>query len=335
MIAKPSSDIDLDALKAWIGRRELATDRVDQQRVQQLAASLDLDHHHFQPGTVLPPLWHWLFATPISAIHQAGPDGHTARGGFLPPVPLPRRMWAGSRLHWHQDFKLADTISRESRVSAIETKSGRSGELVFVTVSHQWRRFDELVLDEEHDIVYRDIPNIEAPGAHPAYQAEVWPMNLQQAAALATEQASAEARCAMQADELLLFRYSALTFNSHKIHYDRRHCISVEKYPGLIVHGPLMACMMGTLAWYQASCRRPRHFAFRALSPVFDGELINIIARPCQPIGPDSLLYRQASVQTQSDEASDNASQGTKLTITDCLIEKTDGTLAMQAQMAW
>ena len=130
MVDKPQSLLELDALKAWIGRRELAIDRVDQQRVQQLAASLDLDHHDFQQGSVLPPLWHWIFATPISAMHQAGPDGHAARGGFLPPVPLPRRMWAGSRLHWHQDFKLADTISRESTVSAIETKSGRSGELV-------------------------------------------------------------------------------------------------------------------------------------------------------------------------------------------------------------
>ncbi|NBO04447.1 MAG: acyl-CoA dehydrogenase [Betaproteobacteria bacterium] len=335
MVDKPQSLLDLDALKAWIGRRELAIDRVDQQRVQQLAASLDLDHHDFQQGSVLPPLWHWIFATPISAMHQAGPDGHAARGGFLPPVPLPRRMWAGSRLHWHQDFKLADTISRESTVSAIETKSGRSGELVFVTVSHQWRREDELVLDEEHDIVYRDIPKIEAPQVNPAYQAKVWPVNLQQAAALASDKASEEISCAMQADEVLLFRYSALTFNSHKIHYDRRHCIAVEKYPGLIVHGPLMACMMGTLAWYQASCQRPRHFAFRALSPVFDGELIKVIARPCKAIGPDSLLHRQTTSQMQLSEGSGEAASEISLTVTDCLIEKADGTLAMQAQMAW
>ena len=330
------NDIDLVSLNAWIGRNEFAQDRVDQQRVQQLAASLDLDHKIFQQASVLPPLWHWIFATPISAMHQAGPDGHTARGGFLPPVPLPRRMWAGSRLQWHEDFTIGDPISRQSTVRSIESKSGRSGQLVFVTVKHQWKRGDQLVIDEEHDIVYRDIPKIESPQPKPAYQANVWPMNLLQATELAASKGSEEVRCTMQADEVLLFRYSALTFNSHKIHYDRRHCIEVEKYPGLIVHGPLMACLMGTLAWFQAGSKRPAFFAFRALSPVFDGDLIEVIAKPSRSLSKESLLFSQLS-----NRGYDLAMQNNKggfaqaIHITDCAIEKTDGSLAMQAQMAW
>jgi hydroxyacyl-ACP dehydratase HTD2-like protein with hotdog domain len=120
-------------------------------------------------------------------------------------------------------------------------------------------------------------------------------MNLLQATELAARKGSEEVRCTMQADEVLLFRYSALTFNSHKIHYDRRHCIEVEKYPGLIVHGPLMACLMGTLAWFQAGSKRPAFFAFRALSPVFDGDLIEVIAKPSRSLSKESLLFSQLS----------------------------------------
>ena len=269
-------------------------------------------------------------------MHQAGPDGHTARGGFLPPVPLPRRMWAGSRLQWHEDFKIGDPISRQSTVRSIESKSGRSGQLVFVTVKHQWKRDDQLVIDEEHDIVYRDIPQIESPQPKAAYKANVWSMNLLQATELAASKGSEEVRCTMQADEVLLFRYSALTFNSHKIHYDRRHCVEVEKYPGLIVHGPLMACLMGTLAWFQAATKRPGYFAFRALSPVFDGDPVEVVAKHSRSLTKESLLFSQLSSRGYDlGMQGNNGNLEQAFQVTDCAIEKADGSLAMQAQMAW
>jgi len=314
----------LEAFKAWLGRSEITTDRVDLQRVQQLAASLDLDHQRFASGSVLPPLWHWIFATPVSSLHQAGPDGHTARGGFLPPIDLPRRMWAGSRLQWHSDVQVDEPIRRHSTVTAIEPKTGRSGSLVFVTVRHSWHCQDRLVIDEEQDIVYRDIPQIESPQANRRQAARVWRENLEGAARLASRNGMSEARCRLQADEVLLFRYSALTFNSHKIHYDRRHCVEVEKYPGLIVHGPLMACLMAGLAWFQSGCERPKYFAFRAVSPVFDGEPVDIVSRQHAFSASEDLLGSMPAVRAESINR-----------ISDCSIQKEDGSSAMLAQMAW
>ncbi|NCV32707.1 MAG: acyl-CoA dehydrogenase [Betaproteobacteria bacterium] len=332
----PSLPVDLQALRAWLGRTEVASDCVEVQRVQQLAASFDLDHHRFVANNVLPPLWHWCFATPISAMHQAGPDGHSARGGFLPPVPLPRRMWAGSRLHWHDDFRIGDPINRESRVVSVESKTGRSGSLVFVTVGHQWKRDTRLVLSEEHDIVYRDIPQIDTPIPLGPYRAPVWPMTLQQACAEAQKRGSKEVRCTMQPDEVLLFRYSALSFNSHKIHYDRRHCLEIEKYPGLIVHGPLMACLMGTLAWYQSNCQRPTYFAFRALSPVYDGEVIEILSLQSDVMPEDSLLANMLQTQRlPSGLRAEFAGTPDVGLVAECAIQKADGSKAMTAQMAW
>ena len=315
---------DLESIQTWLGSEEIAKDRVDLQRVRQLAASLDLEHQRYHSGSILPPLWHWMFATPISALHQAGRDGHTARGGFLPPVPLPRRMWAGSRIAWHGDIYVNEPISRHSTVASIQSKTGRSGSLVFVTVKHLWQSEERLVIEEEHDIVYRDIPQIDSPKPREAVAAKVWPQNLEQAVERATELGQPEVRCRMQADEVLLFRYSALTFNSHKIHYDRRHCIEVEKYPGLIVHGPLMACLMGTLAWMQSGHQRPKYFAFRALSPVFDGEPVDIISRQ-QSEGPAEELLGSMPA----------AKEATGGLIADCAIQKEDSSNAMIAQMAW
>jgi 3-methylfumaryl-CoA hydratase len=261
-----NAPLELDHLRRWIGRSETLEDRCDAARVRQLAASLDLDPAPFTDGAELPPLWHWIFAAPVSPLGEAGPDGHPARGGFLPPVPLPRRMWAGSQLEWLRAPRLGEPLRRESIVESVEMKQGRSGTLVFVKVLHEWTGNGAPLVREGQDIVYRDAPPAAHASPNPPAEAPVWREPL----------APGAARCALVPNEVLLFRYSALTFNSHRIHYDRRYCLEVEGYPGLVVHGPLMATVMATLAWLQAGRRMPRAFSFRALAPVFDGDAISV-----------------------------------------------------------
>ncbi len=232
--------------------------------MRQLAASLDLDPASFTDGAELPPLWHWIFTTPLSLLREAGPDGHPARGGFLPPVPLPRRMWAGSQLEWLRAPRLGETLRRDSKVESVDLKQGKSGTLVFVKVRHEWRSGAALLMREGQDIVYRDAPPAARAEPSPPAEPPVWREPL----------GANPARCALVPNDVLLFRYSALTFNSHRIHYDRRYCLEVEGYPGLVVHGPLLATVMATLAWLQAERRTPRSFEFRAQAPVFDGEAI-------------------------------------------------------------
>jgi 3-methylfumaryl-CoA hydratase len=257
---------DIDHLRGWIGRSETLEDRCDAARVRQLAASLDLDPAPFTDGAELPPLWHWIFTTPLSPLREAGPDGHPARGGFLPPVPLPRRMWAGSQLEWMRAPRLGEPLRRDSKVESVDMKQGRSGTLVFVKVRHEWKSGAELLMREGQDIVYRDAPPASRAKPNAPAEGPVWREPL----------GASPSRCVLVPNDVLLFRYSALTFNSHRIHYDRRYCLEVEGYPGLVVHGPLMATVMATLAWLQAERRAPRSFSFRALAPVFDAEAIAV-----------------------------------------------------------
>ena len=259
-----SSYVDIDHLRGWVGRSETLEDRCAAARVRQLAATLDMDPAPWCDGAELPPLWHWIFSTPVSPLSQAGPDGHAARGGFLPPVPLPRRMWAGSHVEWLRMPRLGEALRRTSRIESVEAKEGKSGPLVFVAVAHEIASGGELLVRERQDIVYRDAPAAASPRPNPPAQPPVWREPLD----------GARGRCALVPDDVLLFRYSALTFNSHRIHYDRRHCIEREGYPGLVVHGPLLATLMATLAWLQAGQRAPQAFTFRAQAPVFDGEAI-------------------------------------------------------------
>ena len=259
-----SSYVDIDHLRGWVGRSETLEDRCAAARVRQLAATLDMDPAPWCDGAELPPLWHWIFSTPVSPLSQAGPDGHAARGGFLPPVPLPRRMWAGSHVEWLRMPRLGEALRRTSRIESVEAKEGKSGPLVFVAVAHEISSGGELLVRERQDIVYRDAPAAASPRPNPPAQPPVWREPLD----------GARGRCALVPDDVLLFRYSALTFNSHRIHYDRRHCIEREGYPGLVVHGPLLATLMATLAWLQAGQRAPQAFTFRAQAPVFDGEAI-------------------------------------------------------------
>jgi len=251
-----------DPYAAWLGRTEERRDTVTATPVAALAATLDRDDPAPNAGTTLPPLWHWLYFLPMARQSEIGADGHPRRGGFLPPVELPRRMWAGGRLSVLQPLRVGDAMTRTSRIASIASKQARSGPLVFVTVEHEITTAAGVALREEHDIVYRDMP---APGA------TVIP------AAAPTDETFARR---ITPDDVLLFRYSALTFNGHRIHYDRRYVTEVEGYPGLIVHGPLIATLLVDLLRREHPDAVVRRFEFKALSPLFDLHPFTVCGRP-------------------------------------------------------
>jgi 3-methylfumaryl-CoA hydratase len=273
-----STPLDTETLRSWVGRTEARTDVIDARPVTLLSATLDRDDAAPRRGDVLPPLWHWLYFVPAYRQSEVGPDGHAKRGGFLPPVPLPRRMWAGSRIEWLKPIAIGDEVSRLSRIASVTSKSGRSGALVFVVVRHEYSIAGGLALTEEHDIVYRELPG---PGAEAAA-----PKSAPPAVALWTRR--------IVPDDVLLFRYSALTFNSHRIHYDRRYVTEVEGYPGLIVHGPLLATLLVDLLRRQRPGVSLRRFEFRALAPVFDIEPFDVCGRPDDERG-EVVLWAQGA----------------------------------------
>jgi 3-methylfumaryl-CoA hydratase len=244
---------DLQQLTQWIGRSQSETDQVSAAPLAALAATLDRDDPAPSPGDEVPPLGHWMFFTPRARQSEIGADGHPKRGGFLPPVPLPRRMWAGGRLEFHQPLRVGEAATRDSRILDVKVKQGRSGTLVFVVVRHEISGAQGVALSEEHDIVYREASQ-------------------RGAAVVAPERAPVDETFGrdITPDPVLLFRYSALTFNGHRIHYDRSYVTQEEGYPGLVVHGPLIATLLVDLLRRQWSGRRVRRFTFQAKSPLFD-----------------------------------------------------------------
>jgi 3-methylfumaryl-CoA hydratase len=245
---------DAGALAQWIGRREVARDVVTPTPYAALAATLDGEPARPSRGTVLPPLWHWLYFLPLAKASELGDDGHARRGGFLPPVELPRRMWAGGRFDFRAPLAIGDALTRTSTIEDVAVKKGRGGTLVFVTVRHEITRDADgvLALVEHHDIVYREPP---AAGAPPPPS---------------TPAPAAAWQRIVAPDPVLLFRYSALTFNAHRIHYDQPYVTGVEGYRGLVVHGPLMATLLVDLVRRERPAAGIQRFAFRALRPVFD-----------------------------------------------------------------
>ena len=233
----------------WVGRTQEREDTVTVAPLVALAALLDRDDPPPRPGEAAPPLAHWLYFLPAYRQSAAGPDGHAARGEFLPPVPLPRRMWAGSRLEFLRPFVVASAVRCVSRIAQVTSKEGRSGTLVFVTVRHEVSDAGGPVLTDEHDIVYRGAGGAAAPVPAPA--GERW-------------------RREIRPDPLLLFRYSAVTFNGHRIHYDHPYATRVEGYPGLVVHGPLIAMLLVDLLRREMPDAALKSFTFRALRPLFD-----------------------------------------------------------------
>lgn len=247
--------MDLNELQAWIGRSETVRDRIGATPVKALDATLDHPAREVEDGTPLPPLWHWLYFLPLHRQSEIGPDGHARRGGFLPPVPLPRRMWAGSQFEFRSPVRVGDAVERTSTIADVSLKEGRTGRLVFVKVRHELRcnGAGEPALVEFHDIVYREAKrdgDVEPPPM-PARTGAAWQREI-------------------VPDDVLLFRYSALTFNGHRIHYDRKYVTEVEGYPGLIVHGPLIATLLLDLVRRHAPQADVASFRFKAVRPTFD-----------------------------------------------------------------
>jgi len=251
--------LDLDKLSHWLGKQQSISDTIRTQPVAFMRDTLDLPASDPQPGDPLPHAWHWLFFLDAAPLRQLSRDGHAARGGFLPPVALPRRMWAGGRLRFLEQITIGEKITRVSTIKDIARKTGRSGELCFVTVQHQYISGSTLKLWEEHDIVYREDPveNETLPDPPTA------PQHADHAATICPS-------------SIMLFRYSALTFNGHRIHYDLDYCRQVEGYPGLIVHGPLTATLLIGMAGDYCSNAWISTFEFRAVSPLFDDQPFTI-----------------------------------------------------------
>ncbi|RZS56928.1 FAS1-like dehydratase domain-containing protein [Sphaerotilus mobilis] len=252
-------------LSTWIGRSETLHDTFTAAPVRALSATLDHAEAPDAAGSPLPPLWHWLYFLPMHRQSEIGPDGHARRGGFLPPVPLPRRMWAGSQFDFRRALRVGDAVERRSTIENVSRKDGRTGALVFVKVRHELYTADatEPALVEHHDIVYREArrPDDIEPPPQPAPTGAAW-------------------RRELLPDDVLLFRYSALTFNGHRIHYDRRYVTEVEGYPGLIVHGPLIATLLMDLLrreWPEADVAS---FRFKAVRPTFDGRPMAVHGQP-------------------------------------------------------
>ena len=244
------------SLDAWVGTRQDAADPMPAFPAIALAALLDRE----PVAEALPLPWHWLYALPTPVAGATGPDGHPARGAFLPPVNLPRRMWAASEITVTRPLRTGVPAARTSTIAEIAAKSGRSGPLVFVTVDHGWHQAGTEAIRERQSIVYRGEGSTPAPAAPAAPD----PGSL---------------RRTLVPDPVMLFRYSALTYNAHRIHYDLPYATEVEGYRGLVVHGPLIATLLIDAAAPLVDGRQPTRFSFRAERPAFAGEPLLLHAR--------------------------------------------------------
>jgi 3-methylfumaryl-CoA hydratase len=254
---------DIEAARGWIGREETAADVVSAELVKRFRNTFD-QRTDDSPSSDLAPLGiHWCLAPVSFPTSDLGPDGHPRRGGFLPPIPLPIRMWAAGELVLNHTPRIGDVVQRVSRIEDVRLKRGRTGPLCFVTVRHELRIAGEPALAEKQDIVYRG-PDSDTPS--PAAEATI------------ERHPEPRWRRNVDANPVLLFRYSALTFNGHRIHYDRRYCIEKEGYPGLVVHAPLQASLLLQFAAEIRDGRAPRKFSFRSVAPVFDGAAMSLNA---------------------------------------------------------
>jgi 3-methylfumaryl-CoA hydratase len=254
--------LDLDHLRQWIGRSSQATDIVTAQLAKGLRATLFQEIGEPKVGDAAPWTMHWCLAQPVFPMSALSQDGHPTRGGFLPPVPLPRRMWAGGELEFFDALRVGDEMTRTSRIADVTMKTGSTGALCFVSVDHLVTTPRGTAIRERQDIVYRDVSGAQAtaPAKTPA------------------PPPAAQHRESHMADPVLLFRYSALTFNGHRIHYDRDYVTKVEGYPGLIFHGPLQAAFIVELAARLHGGAAPKKFSYRGLQPLFEGSEFSINA---------------------------------------------------------
>jgi len=273
-------------LTDWIGSREIREEIIAEFPAQAAAAMLDLDGEPMTHGNPLPPLWHWFYFLPKAARSQIDRDGHPKRGGFFPPVTLPRRMFAGARTRFIRPLTIGGAATREGEILAVKEKSGKAGKLVFVTVRYRIRQDGEVRIEEEQDIVYKEpgaiIPKPMPLRSLPDAPAGAWVEEI-------------------TPDTILLFRFSALTFNAHRIHYDQPYALDEEGYPGLVVHGPLTAVMLAGLTVRHNPHKRIAEFSFQGRAPLFDLYPFRLMGRPegdtvaLEAQGPDGKTTMQAT----------------------------------------
>jgi len=262
-VVRLTKQMSIAELQRWIGKTETVEDEITPVPMMALAATLDLDVQRPRPGDPLPPLWHWLYFLSIHRQAELGAEGHSMKGGFLPAVPLPRRMWAGGRFEFHRPLRVGETYTRNSQIVEINQKEGKTGPLVFVIARHEIGDREGIALVEEQDLVYREEPKTGEPTPAPK-----------------AAPTGAKWERMIRPDGVLLFRYSALTFNAHRIHYDWRYATRTEGYPGLVVHGPLIATLLAELLRREMARSALKRFSFRAVSPLFDTAPFKICGKP-------------------------------------------------------
>ncbi|MFQ6024782.1 MAG: MaoC family dehydratase N-terminal domain-containing protein [Acidiferrobacterales bacterium] len=248
-------------LKAWVGHKRIEQDVIVPSQAQAMAALLDREPDQFSNGTPLPELWHWIYFRPVVRQSRLGEDGHEKRGDFLPPVQLPRRMWAGGRLKFLKPIVIGNEVERRSEIVSVDQKTGKSGDLVVVTVRHTVSGSNGVCVDEEQDLAYCEIPK----SNQSPRQQDVLPDDVQWKEIVVP-------------DAVMLFRYSALMFNAHRIHYDHPFTIQVEGYRGLVVHGPLTASLLLDAAKHHTN-QTPTSYNYRAIGPLFSDEPITLAGR--------------------------------------------------------
>lgn len=260
-----SQTIDIAHLQTWIGREQITVDDMSVFKAQALANALQRETYSLpypEAGVELNPAWQWLYFVDIPSALQTGQDGHPKTGGFLPPVPLPRRMWAAGNFNYLAPIVLGVAAEKRSVVTHVELKEGSTGTLVFVTVKHVISQQGRVCLKEEQNIVYREMPTaaVALPPGKQAPEDSDWTI-------------------AIQPDPVLLFRFSALTYNGHRIHYDRQYAIDDEFYPALVVHGPLQATLLANTALEHCPNERISEFSFRAQRPLFDTDKFSLCGK--------------------------------------------------------
>ena len=258
------TDAEIDGYRAFVGREATATSTVAPESADLMAATLDRADPPARPGDALPPMWLAMAFRPDARRSQIGPDGHPMRGDFLPPVALPRRMFGGARLRYLAPLPVGIPITRRSRVADVAAKRGGSGLMVFVTVAQTYSAEGVVCVDEEQDIIYREAAAPGTPTPPPS----------------ASPVPDAPWAQTWHPDPVTLFRFSALTFNGHRIHYDRPYATGEEGYPGLVVHGPLTALLLAELCRAGSGGQPLAAFSFRARAPLFDTGPVHLRGTP-------------------------------------------------------
>jgi 3-methylfumaryl-CoA hydratase len=257
--------LNLDELKTYIGRKQVTTDVVTAAPANLLRLTFARPDPELKSGDALPPGWHVFYFLPRLGPDQLRADGTPAESGVIPDMPLPRRMFAGETFRFHRPLRIGENLRRETELMDIALKSGGTGTLVFTTVLSRIFGPDGLAVEEERRIVYREEVKAgegnQAPRREPAPEDVPW-------------------RRTVTPDPILLFRFSALTFNSHRIHYDRRWAMEVEGYPGLVVHGPLTQTLLIDFARDHAGGRRFVSWTSQARAPLFEPAPFELRGRP-------------------------------------------------------